>query len=226
QQGHHPGRSLTRRSRLRRSRLRLRRNREQDDALGPTSPLLHCPMGKILVTGVAGFIGSSLAAALLARGDAVRGLDDFSTGHRRNLDRLSGLEFLEGDLSQPGVADAACRGIEVIFHEAAIASVPRSVADPDENHRVNVTATVNLLNAARAHGARRVVFAASSAAYGNEPTLPKHEAMPPDPQSPYAAAKLASEHYLAAYHASYGLPTVSLRYFNVFGPHQDPASAY
>lgn len=181
---------------------------------------------RYLVTGAAGFIGSAIARALLGQGHAVRGLDDFSTGRRENLDGLESLELLEGDLVEPGVAAAACAGIRCVFHEAAIPSVPRSVADPLGTHRANVDATLRLLVAARAAGVGRVIYAASASAYGNQPELPQREDMRPDPLSPYAAAKLAGEHYLRGFHAVYGLPTVALRYFNVFGPRQDPASPY
>ncbi|MGH9393238.1 MAG: SDR family oxidoreductase [Terriglobales bacterium] len=179
-----------------------------------------------LVTGVAGFIGSSLAEALLQRGDHVRGVDNFSTGKRSNLERLPGLDFIEGDLSDLGTAQQACRGVEVVFHEAAIPSVPRSVADPLASNQANVTATLNLLVAAQSASVQRIVYAASSSAYGNTPTLPKREDFLPAPLSPYAVAKLAGEHYLAAFHAVHGITTVSLRYFNVFGPYQDASSAY
>jgi UDP-glucose 4-epimerase len=181
---------------------------------------------RYLVTGVAGFIGSAIARALLAQGHAVRGVDNFATGRRENLAGLKGLDLMEGDLADPKIAAAACSGVSCIFHEAAIPSVPRSVADPAGTHRANVTATVELLVAARDAGVARVVYAASSSAYGNQPTLPKREDMLPDPLSPYAAAKLAGEYYLRSFHAVYGLPTVALRYFNVFGPHQDPHSPY
>lgn len=179
-----------------------------------------------LVTGVAGFIGSSIAQSLLQRGERVRGVDDFSTGKRSNLERLRGLDFLEGDLSQPGVAEAACHGVEIIFHEAALPSVPRSVADPVGSNRANVDGTVQLLVAAQQAGVRRIVYAGSSSAYGNNPVLPKREDFLPAPLSPYAVAKLAGEHYLAAFHAVHGMTTVTLRYFNVFGPYQDAGSAY
>lgn len=179
-----------------------------------------------LVTGVAGFIGSSIAQALLQKGEHVRGVDDFSTGKRSNLDRLRGLDFVEGDLSQPGVAEGVCRGVQVIFHQAALPSVPRSVADPVGSNRANVDGTVQLLVAAHQAGATRIVYAGSSSAYGNNPVLPKREDFLPAPLSPYAVAKLAGEHYLAAFHAVHGLTTVTLRYFNVFGPYQDAASAY
>ncbi len=181
---------------------------------------------RYLVTGAAGFIGSSLAAALLARGERVRGLDNFATGKRENLERIPGMELIEGDVADLATARAACRGIEVIFHEAAIPSVPRSVADPIGSNQANVVGTVNLLVAAQEAGVQRIVYAASSSAYGNNPSLPKREDFLPAPLSPYAVAKLAGEHYLAAFHAVHGMTTVSLRYFNVFGPHQDAASAY
>lgn len=183
-------------------------------------------MAKYLVTGAAGFIGRSIAAALLARGETVRGIDNFSTGKRENLIGLDGMEFLGGDLADPAVCAEACEGVEVIFHEAALPSVPRSVADPASTNIACVDATLNLLIAARSARVRRVIYAASSAAYGDTPTLPKHEGMLPAPITPYAVAKLAGEHYLACFTRVYGLETVSLRYFNVFGPHQDPTSHY
>jgi UDP-glucose 4-epimerase len=179
-----------------------------------------------LVTGVAGFIGRSIAAALLAHGETVRGVDNFITGKRSNLVGLEAMEFIEGDLADPAVCAKACAGIEIIFHEAALASVPRSVADPVATNVACVDATLNLLVAARAAGVRRVIYAGSSAAYGDTPTLPKHELMLPNPITPYAVAKLAGEHYLSAFTRVYGLETVVLRYFNVFGPHQDPTSHY
>jgi UDP-glucose 4-epimerase len=178
------------------------------------------------VTGVAGFIGRSIAAALLARGESVRGIDSFITGKRSNLTGLKALDFIEGDLADPAMCAKACAGVETIFHEAALASVPRSVADPVATNVNCVDATLNLLVAARAAGVRRVIYAGSSAAYGDTPTLPKHEQMPPNPITPYAVAKLAGELYLAAFTRVYGLETVVLRYFNVFGPHQDPTSHY
>ncbi len=183
-------------------------------------------MPKYLVTGAAGFIGRSIAKALLDRGDSVRGIDNFSTGKRENLIGLEAMEFLDGDLADPAVCTQACEGIEVIFHEAALPSVPRSVADPLSTNVACIDATLNLLIAARAAGVRRLIYAASSAAYGDTPTLPKHEGMLPAPITPYAVAKLAGEHYLACFTRVYGLETVSLRYFNVFGPHQDPTSHY
>jgi nucleoside-diphosphate-sugar epimerase len=181
---------------------------------------------KYLVTGAAGFIGRSIASALLERGDSVRGVDNFSTGKRQNLVGLEKMDFLEGDLADPSVCAKACEGVEIIFHEAALPSVPRSVADPRSTNVACVDATLNLLIAAREAGVRRVIYAASSAAYGETPTLPKHEGMLPAPITPYAVAKLACEHYLACFTRVYGLETVSLRYFNVFGPYQDPTSQY
>src|ERR1035437_6279066 len=179
-----------------------------------------------LVTGAAGFIGRSIAAALLARGETVRGIDNFSTGRRSNLVGLESMEFIEGDLAEPAACARACAGFEFGFHEAALASVPRSVADPVATNVACVDATLNLLVAARAAGVRRVVYAGSSSAYGDTPTLPKHEGMLPGPISPYAVAKLAGEHYMGAFSRVYGLETVVLRYFNVFGPYQDPTSHY
>jgi UDP-glucose 4-epimerase len=178
------------------------------------------------VTGAAGFIGRSISAALLARGETVRGVDNFSTGKRENLVGLEAMEFIAGDLADPAVCAEACKGIEIVFHEAALASVPRSVEDPVSTNVACVDATLNLLVAARAAGGRRVVYAGSSAAYGDSPTLPKHEGMLPSPISPYAVAKLAGEHYLRSFTRVYGLETVVLRYFNVFGPFQDPTSHY
>ncbi|MGC9157409.1 MAG: SDR family oxidoreductase [Terracidiphilus sp.] len=183
-------------------------------------------MPKYLVTGVAGFIGRSIAAALLERGESVRGIDSFITGKRSNLAGLEEMEFIEGDLADPDACARACEGVEVVFHEAALASVPRSVEDPAGTNRNCVDATLNLLVAARAAGARRIVYAGSSSAYGDTPTLPKHEDMLPAPISPYAVAKLAGEHYMGAFARVYGMETVTLRYFNVFGPHQDPTSHY
>jgi UDP-glucose 4-epimerase len=179
-----------------------------------------------LVTGAAGFIGRSISAALLARGERVRGIDSLITGKRSNLVGLEAMEFIEGDLCDPVACAKACAGVEFVFHEAALASVPRSVADPVATNRNCLDATLNLLVAAHASGVRRVVYAGSSSVYGDSPTLPKHEKMLPNPISPYAAAKLASEHYMSAFTRVYGLETVVLRYFNVFGPYQDPGSHY
>jgi UDP-glucose 4-epimerase len=183
-------------------------------------------LAKCLVTGAAGFIGRSIAAALLGRGEEVRGIDSFITGKQANLAGLDAMEFIAGDLADPAACARACAGVEVVFHEAALASVPRSVADPVATNRNCVDATLNLLVAARSAGVRRVVYAGSSSAYGDVPTQPKHEAMLPSPISPYAAAKLAGEHYMLAFTRVYGLETVVLRYFNVFGPYQDPTSHY
>ncbi len=183
-------------------------------------------MAKYLVTGSAGFIGRSISAALLARGESVRGIDNFATGKRSNLVGLEAMEFIEGDLADRATCEKACAGVEIIFHEAALASVPRSVADPIATNIACVDATLNLLVAARAAGVRRVIYAGSSSVYGDTPTLPKQEEMLPNPISPYAVAKLAGEHYLRAFTRVYGLETVTLRYFNVFGPYQDPTSQY
>lgn len=183
-------------------------------------------MAKYLVTGVAGFIGRSIAAALLARGESVRGIDNLITGKRSNLAGLEEMEFIEGDLTAPEDCARACAGVEVVFHEAALASVPRSVADPAATNLHCVTATLNLLVAARDAGVRRVIYAGSSSAYGDTPTLPKREEMLPNPISPYAVAKLAGEQYMQTFTRVYGLETVTLRYFNVFGPYQDPTSHY
>lgn len=183
-------------------------------------------MAKYLVTGAAGFIGRSIAAALLKRGEEVRGIDNFITGKRSNLGGLEAMEFVEGDLTDPQQCARACEGIQIVFHEAALASVPRSVADPAATNLHCVTATLNLLVAARTARVRRVVYAGSSSAYGDTPTLPKQEDMLPNPISPYAVAKLAGEQYMRAFARVYGLETVVLRYFNVFGPFQDPTSHY
>lgn len=180
-----------------------------------------------LVTGGAGFIGSHLAEALVKRGDSVRVLDNLSTGKRENIAHLADkIEFVEGDIRDPEAVRRAVAGVNVIFHEAAIPSVPRSVAEPELSHEVNVNGTFNVLLAARDAGVRRVVYAASSSAYGDTPTLPKHEALLPSPLSPYAAAKLFGEYYAQVFTRVYRLETVSLRYFNVFGPRQDPSSPY
>ena len=183
-------------------------------------------MSSYLVTGVAGFIGRSIAAALLARGESVRGIDSFISGKRSNLVGLEAMEFIEGDLCDPAACAKACAGVEIVFHEAALASVPRSVADPAATNRNCLDATLNLLVAARDAKVRRVVYAGSSSAYGDTPTLPKQEKMLPNPISPYAVAKLAGEYYMSAFTRVYGLETVTLRYFNVFGPYQDPNSNY
>jgi len=184
-------------------------------------------MAKYLVTGAAGFIGSSLVRALLDRGEQVRGVDNFSTGKRENLTEvLSRMDFREADILDLDVMRQACAGVDYVLHHAAIPSVPKSVLDPAGSNRANVDGTVNVLIAARDAKVKRVVYAASSSAYGDTPTLPKHEAMAPSPISPYAVAKLASEYYMASFYRCYGLETVSLRYFNIFGPRQDPSSPY
>jgi UDP-glucose 4-epimerase len=183
-------------------------------------------MPNYLVTGGAGFIGSHIATALVERGDRVRVLDNFSSGFRRNLEHLSGVEVIEGDAADLDVVARAVEGAEVVFHEAALASVPASVRDPLASHAACATATVNVLTAAHRAGVRRVVFAASSACYGDNPTPVKRETDPLDPLSPYAAAKIASEYYCKSFGKSFGLETVCLRYFNVYGPRQDPASEY
>lgn len=184
-------------------------------------------MGVFLVTGGAGFIGSSIAEALLAKGERVRVLDDFSTGRRSNLEGLSGaLEIIEGSIVDPSVVARAVKGADVIFHEAAIPSVARSVEAPGPSMLANVQGTTVVLDAARHAGVRRVVFAASSSAYGDTPTLPKVETMTPAPLSPYAVSKLTCEQLLRVFASLYGIETLSLRYFNVFGPRQDPTSQY
>lgn len=182
---------------------------------------------RFLVTGGAGFIGSHLVEALLERGHDVVVLDDLSTGRRENIEPfLERVTWIEASVTDPDACAAATEGVDFVLHQAAIPSVPRSVADPAASHAANTTGTLNILMAARDAGVRRVVYAASSSAYGNTEELPKHEAMTPNPLSPYAAAKLTGEHYCRAFHASYGLETIALRYFNVFGPRQDPASPY
>src|ERR1700744_1378530 len=182
-------------------------------------------MAKYLVTGAAGFIGSSLVRALLERGDQVRGIDNFSTGRRENLTEvLQRIDFRETDLLDLGAMHKACEGVDYVLHQAAIPSVPKSVVDPLGSNRANVDGTVNVLIAARDAKVKRVVYAASSSAYGDTPTLPKREEMTPSPISPYAVAKLAGELYMKSFYRVYGLPTVCLRYFNIFGPRQDPTS--
>src|ERR1700733_5389353 len=184
-------------------------------------------MALYLITGISGFIGSSLARAVLARGEQVRGVDNFSTGNRENISEiLARIDFREADILDLDAMHKACAGVDFVLHQAAIPSVPKSVLDPLGSNRANVDGTVNVLVAARDAKVKRVVYAASSSAYGDTPTLPKHEAMKPDPISPYAVAKLASEHYMISFYRCYGLETVALRYFNVFGPRQDPSSPY
>src|SRR5918996_6374397 len=183
--------------------------------------------GTVVVTGGAGFIGSHIAAALMASGARVRVLDDLSTGHRENLEEIGGdLDFIEGSVADEALLNKVLDGVEVVFHEAAIPSVPRSVEAPRNTHVASVDGTFALLLAAKEAGVRRVVYAASSSAYGDQPTLPKAEQMAPDPLSPYAVAKLVGEYYCRVFTRCYGLETVALRYFNVFGPRQDPGSQY
>jgi len=182
---------------------------------------------RVLVTGGAGFIGSNLCDALVARGDDVRVLDNFSSGRRENLARLAGkIDLHEGDLRDRSACARAVEGVALILHEGAVPSVVRSVEDPVTTNDANVMGTMNILDAARRAGVERLVFAASSAAYGETEVLPKVETMTPDPVSPYAVSKLAGEHYLRVFAKLYGMKTVSLRYFNVFGPRQDPKSDY
>ena len=180
-----------------------------------------------LVTGGAGFIGSHLVEALVARGLRVRVLDDFSTGRRENLEAAAGaVELIEGDIRDSSLVAEAMDGAEYVFHQAAVPSVVRSVREPRLSHSVAVDGTLNVLEAARLSRPRRVLYASSSSAYGDTPTLPKVESMTPQPLSPYAAAKLSAEYYCAVYARVFGVPAVALRYFNVFGPRQDPASPY
>jgi UDP-glucose 4-epimerase len=182
---------------------------------------------RVLVTGGSGFIGSHLVRALLARGDQVRVLDNLSTGNRRNLSGLEDdIEVVEGELRSYERVHHAMREIELVFHEGALPSVPRSVQDPLTTSAVNVEGTLNVLLAARDHGARRVVFASSSSVYGRQETLPLVETASPDPISPYGVAKLAAERYCVSFSRVYPIETVALRYFNVFGPRQDPLSEY
>ncbi len=183
-------------------------------------------MAKYLVTGGAGFIGSHLSEELVRRGHTVRVADSLITGKRSNIQHVPGVEFLEGDLADEAFAHRAASGMDYVLHQAAIPSVPRSVKDPVTSNRANVDATLNMLVAARDAGVKRLVFAGSSSAYGNTPTLPKHEAMPVNPLSPYALQKVVGEQYLQMFTRLYGLETVSIRYFNVFGPRQDPSSPY
>jgi len=184
-------------------------------------------MSLYLITGIGGFIGSSIARALLARGEQVRGVDNFSTGNRENIaEVLNRIDLRETDILDLDAMHQACAGVDYVFHEAAIPSVPKSVLDPLGSNQANVDGTVTLLVAARDAKVKRVIYAASSSAYGDTPTLPKHEQMKPDPISPYAVAKLASEQYMTSFYRCYGLETMCLRYFNVFGPRQDPSSPY
>jgi nucleoside-diphosphate-sugar epimerase len=183
--------------------------------------------GIALVTGGAGFIGSHIASGLIANGARVRVLDDLSTGHRENIEEIGGdVDFIQGSVADEDLLSKALAGVELVFHEAAIPSVPRSVEAPRQTHIASVDGTFSLLVAARDQGVKRVIYAASSSAYGDQPTLPKSEQMLPDPLSPYAVAKLVGEYYCQVFTRVYGLETVSLRYFNVFGPRQDPGSQY
>lgn len=184
-------------------------------------------MANFLITGIAGFIGSSLAHALIQRGDTVRGIDNLSTGKLENLtDIREKVDFREADLLDLDALNDACRDIDYVLHQAAIPSVPRSVKDPIASNCANVDGTVNLLVAARDAKVKRVTYASSSSLYGDTPTLPKHEGMIPNPISPYAVSKLTGEYYMTSFYRVYGLETVSIRYFNVFGPRQDPTSMY
>ena len=183
-------------------------------------------MASYLVTGGAGFIGSHLAEELLRRGHRVRVVDSLITGKRANLAAIPAAEFVEGDLAEADVAARAAAGMDYVLHQAAIPSVPRSVDDPATSNRANITATLNILVAARDAGVKRLVYAGSSSAYGDTPTLPKHEDMPTNPLSPYALQKLVGEQYCQMFTQLYGFPTVTTRYFNVFGPRQDPGSPY
>jgi UDP-glucose 4-epimerase len=183
-------------------------------------------MAQYLVTGGAGFIGSHLTEELVRRGERVRVVDSFITGKRQNLAHLQGVDLIEGDLADLDVARRAVEGMDYVLHQAAIPSVPRSVQDPITSNRANIDASLNVLVAARDAGVRRVVYAGSSSAYGNSPTLPKVETMPTAPLSPYALQKLVAEQYCQMFTRLYGLETVTIRYFNVFGPRQDPSSPY
>jgi nucleoside-diphosphate-sugar epimerase len=184
-------------------------------------------MATYLITGIAGFIGSNLAHELVRRGQTVRGFDNFETGKRENLEELRGkIEFRELNLLDAKGVKEFCRGADYVLHQAAIPSVPRSVVDPVGSHETNITGTLNLLMAARQAKVKRLVYAGSSSAYGDTPILPKHEGMMPNPISPYAVQKLCGELYVTSFSCVYGMETVSLRYFNIFGPRQDPTSQY
>lgn len=184
-------------------------------------------MARYLITGGAGFIGSNLAIRLVQAGHAIRVLDNLSTGRLKNLEEfLQDIEFIEGDVRDPDAVRKVAAGVDIVFHQAALVSVPQSLENPLNAHEVNTTGTLNVLAAARAAGVRRVVYAASASVYGDDPALPKREQMLPVPLSPYAVSKLAGEYYLSYYCQTYGLEGLSLRYFNVFGPRQDPSSPY
>jgi len=186
-------------------------------------------MSNVLVTGGAGFIGSNLTEALLQRGHFVRVLDDFSTGKRENLifdKKFPFLEIVEGDIREFSTCQKAVKGIEYVFHQAALPSVQRSIEDPETSNAVNVGGTLNILLAAKETGVKRVIYASSSSVYGDTPALPKHEEMPSNPLSPYALQKYIGEQYCRLFYQLYGLDTISLRYFNIFGPKQDPNSLY
>ena len=183
-------------------------------------------MANYLVTGGAGFIGSHLVEELVRRGERVRVVDSLITGKRQNLSHVPAVDFMEGDLADPEIAQRAVKGMDYVLHQAAIPSVPRSVEDPITSNRANIDASLNVLVAARDAGVKRVVYAGSSSAYGNTPTLPKVETMPTAPLSPYALQKLVAEQYCRMFTDLYGLETVTIRYFNVFGPRQDPSSPY
>lgn len=182
---------------------------------------------RFLITGGAGFIGSNIVEELLKRGYDVRVLDNFATGKRENLKEFEkDIELIEGDIRSFHIVQQAVKGIDVILHQAALPSVPRSIKDPITSNEVNVVGTLNVLEAAKDSGVKRVVYASSSSVYGDNPELPKHEGMMPNPLSPYAVSKLAGEKYCNVYARLYGIETVALRYFNVFGPRQDPNSQY
>ncbi len=184
-------------------------------------------MARFLITGIAGFIGSTLAHKLVEEGHEVSGIDNLSTGNLENLEDIrSAIKFEEMDLRDADGLRAVCKGVEYVLHQGAVASVPRSVKDPAGSHEANINGTLNLLLAARDAGVRRIVYAASSSAYGDQPTQPKHEEMPPSPLSPYAVQKLTCEYYIQSFFHSYGLEGVCLRYFNIFGPRQAADSPY
>lgn len=184
-------------------------------------------MTDYLVTGAAGFIGSNIVEELVRRGNHVRVVDNLSTGKRSNIEPfLDDIDFVEGDITDSSLLAEVMQGVDYVLHQAALPSVPRSVADPLASHEINATGTLKVLLAARDAGVKRLVYASSSSVYGNNPTMPKHEGMPTQPRSPYAVNKLAGEEYTRVFAHLYGLPTVALRYFNVFGPRQDPHSAY